>query len=96
MTTETTPPSTPLIPRRLLDPINHTTKAFQTITIDTIQPITDMSTTNWSLSTLTNPLINNTPKTATSLLTPTSMDRYLIEHCRLSDSIYKASTREVL
>ncbi|CAF3479182.1 unnamed protein product [Rotaria socialis] len=103
MSIETTPPPTPLMPRRLLDPINSTTGAFQSMTINTNLPITpskvtDLKIPNWSLSTPSiNPLIpctkTNTPKTTTNLLTPTNIDRYLIEHRHLSDSIYKSSTK---
>ncbi|CAF1134261.1 unnamed protein product [Rotaria sordida] len=92
----TTPPPTPLMPRRLLDPINNTTTAFQNMTINTnlsITPtkITDKNTPNWPLNTSSiSPLFpctkTNTPKTTTN------MDRYLIEHRHLSDSIYKSST----
>jgi hypothetical protein len=102
MSIEATPPPTPLIPRRLLDPINPTTTAFQNMTFNTNLPITpsrtaDITSTNWSsLSTSsTNPLFSyptdNICKTPTHLLTPTSMDRYLIEHRPLPDSIYKSS-----
>ncbi|CAF2404231.1 unnamed protein product [Rotaria sp. Silwood2] len=101
MSIETTPPPTPLMPRRLLDPINNTTTAFQNMTINTNLPITptkftDINTPNWSLNTTSiSPLFSctkmNTPKTTTNLLTPTNMDRYLIEHRHLSDSIYKSS-----
>lgn len=65
------PPSTPLNPRRLFDP----TLDFQNMKIDSTN---DLPTpTNWSL---------NKPKTSTNFLTPTSMDRYFLEHHRLSDS----------
>jgi len=88
MSIETTPPLTPLIPRRLLDPINNTIMDFQNMKINTNLPVTPSNSTdtNWSLNT------SLFPSTPTNLLTPTSMDRYLIEHRRLSDSIYKSST----
>ena len=101
MSIEATPPPTPLVPRRLLDSLNTTTTAFQNMTFNTNLPVTpsrntDITTTNWSLSTAsTNPLFScptdNICKTPTNLLTPTSMDRYLVEHRPVSDSIYKSS-----
>jgi hypothetical protein len=82
MPVEATPPPTPLIPRRLLEPINSATNAFQSMTINTNLPLTpprsaDVTNTNWSLGTSTNEIRNNnnsflsrvidtTPKTATS------------------------------
>jgi hypothetical protein len=109
MPIEPTPPPTPLIPRRLLDPINNVTNDFQKMTINTSLPLTpprsaDITNTNWSLGTSTNEIRNNTslysrindvtPKTTTSanLLTPTSIDRYLTGHRRLSDSAFSSST----
>ncbi len=111
MPVEATPPPTPLIPRRLLDPINNVTNDFQKMTINTNLPLTpprsaDMINTNWSLGTSTNEIRNNnslftrltdtTPKTTTTanLLTPTSIDRYLTGHRRLSDSAFTSSTSE--
>lgn len=101
MSIETTPPPTPLMQRRLLDPINQTTTAFQSMTMNTNLPLTppkttDVSTPTWPLSA---PSVNslfpypktNTPQAKTNLLTPTNMDRYLIEHRHLSDSVYKSS-----
>jgi hypothetical protein len=109
MPMEPTPPPTPLIPRRLLDPIISTTTAFQDMTINASLPLTpprsaDVTVTNWSLGTSTTEFRNNnglfprfndnTPKTATTsnLLTPTSIDRYLTGHRRLSDSAFTSST----
>jgi hypothetical protein len=74
MSIETTPPSTPRIPRTL----NNTIMDFQQMKINTNLP--EITTTNWSLN---SPLY---PKTPTNLLTPTSMDRYLLEHRHLSQS----------
>jgi hypothetical protein len=71
----TTPPTTPHYSRHLLDPLNSTIMDFQNMKI-----ISDLSSNNSLL-----------PTTPTNLLTPTSMDRYLIEHHRISDSIYKSS-----
>ena len=83
MSIESTPPPTPLISRHLLDPINNTTMSFQNMTIKT-----PSKTTDWLFN--SSPCITNyTPK-----LTPTSIDRYLIEHCRVSDSIYKSTTAQ--
>jgi hypothetical protein len=109
MPIEATPPPTPLIPRRLLDPINNVTNDFQKMNINTNLPLTpprsaDVTNTNWSLGTSSNEIRNNhslfsrindtTPKTTTSanLLTPTSIDRYLTGHRRLSDSTFTSST----
>jgi hypothetical protein len=109
MPVEATPPPTPLIPRRLLDPINNVTNDFQKMTINTNLPLTPtssayISNTNWSLVSVSNDIRNNsllfqrindtTPKTATTanLLTPTSIDRYLTGHRRLSDSAFTSST----
>jgi hypothetical protein len=110
MPTEATPPPTPLIPRRLLDPLNSTTNDFQKMTINTNLPLTpprsaDLTNTNWSLGTSSNEIRSThslfsrmndtaTPKTTTSanLLTPTSIDRYLAGHRRLSDSTFASST----
>jgi hypothetical protein len=73
MPMERTPPPTPLIPRRLLDPINSTTTAFQTMGINTNLPRSiDMITSS----------MNEIPN-KTGLLTPTSIDRYFTEHSRL-------------
>lgn len=113
MPIEATPPPTPLIPRRLLDPINNTTNDFQKMTINTNLPLTPprsadvVTNTNWSLGNSINDIRNNnsfypritdaTPKTATTtanLLTPTSIDRYLAGHRRLSDSAFTSSTSE--
>jgi hypothetical protein len=64
----------------------------------------DVNITNWSPATVTNEhrntsalftRINDTlPKatTTTGLLTPSSMDRYLTGHRRLSDSTFTSST----
>ena len=104
-----TPPPTPLIPRRLLDPLTSTANDFQKMTINANLPLTppksgEMTNTNWSFGTSTNEIRNTnplftrvtdtTPKTATSanLLTPTSIDRYLTSHRRLSDSTFPSST----
>jgi hypothetical protein len=84
MSIESTPPPTPLVPRHLFDSINNTTMSFQNMTIKT-----PSKPTEWSF----NP---STPKPTTNLLTPTSVDRYLIEQCRLSDSMYKSSTSKAL
>lgn len=102
MSIEATPPPTPLIPRRLLDPINNTTTAFQNMIINTNLSITptkstDVAITSWSLTTPSiNPLFPvtkmNPSKPTANLLTPTNMDRYLMEHRHSSDSICKAST----
>ncbi|CAF3904798.1 unnamed protein product [Adineta steineri] len=105
---EGTPPPTPLIPRRLLDPINSTTNAFQIMTINTNLPLTpprsaDLNNTNWSMGTAANEIRNNnslfsrtidtTPKTTTAnLLAPTSFDRYLTSQRRLSDSVFTSSS----
>jgi len=113
MPIEATPPPTPLIPRRLLDPINNATNDFQKMTINTNLPLTPprsadiVTNTNWSLGNSINDIRNNnslypriidtTPKTATTtanLLTPTSIDRYLAGHRRLSDSAFTTSTSE--
>lgn len=107
-----TPPPTPLIPRRLLDTLNGTTNDFQKMTINTNLPLTppksgDVANTNWSFVSSSNEVRNNplfsrgtdtTPKTATSanLLTPTSIDRYLAGHRRLSDSTFSSSTGKYL
>lgn len=82
------PPSTPLIPRRLFDP----TIDFQNMKIDTSINNNNnnddhRTPTNWSLNTPLFPPIANKP--STNLLTPTSMDRYFLEHHRLSDSSKK-------
>ena len=71
----TTPPTTPHYSRHLLDSLNNTIMDFQNMKI-----VSDLSS-------------NNTlaPTTPTNLLTPTSMDRFMIEHHRISDSIYKSS-----
>jgi hypothetical protein len=71
----TTPPTTPHHPRQLLDPLNSTIIDFENMKI-----LSDLSSTSSLI-----------PTTPTNLLTPTSMDRYLIEHHRISDSIYKSS-----
>jgi hypothetical protein len=109
MPIEATPPPTPLIPRRLLDPLNNATNDFQKMTINTSLPLTpprsaELTNTNWSLGTSSNEIRNShslfsrmndtTPKTTTSanLLTPTSIDRYLTGHRRLSDSTFTSST----
>ena len=110
MPVEATPPPTPLIPRRLLDPISSATNDFQKMTINTNLPLTpprsaDVTNTNWSLGSANEIRNNNslfsrvtdaTPKTTTSanLLTPTSIDRYLTSHRRLSDSTFASSTSE--
>lgn len=108
-----TPPPTPLIPRRLLDPLNGAANDFQKMTINASLPLTppksgDAANTNWSFVTSTNEIRNanplfsratdTTPKTATSanLLTPTSIDRYLTGHRRLSDSTFSSSTGKCL
>ncbi|CAF1326795.1 unnamed protein product [Adineta steineri] len=105
MSIEATPPPTPLIPRRLLDPINTTTTAFQNMTFNTTLPITptrstDITTSNWSLNTSSTsslfPCNTDTLSKTTNLLTPTSMDRYLAEHRPLTDSVYKSSISKYL
>jgi len=73
MSIETTPPSTPLLQRRLIEPINNPIVDFQNLQINS-----NLSPMNWS----TNP---KTP-TTNNLLTPTSIDRYLLEHHRLSST----------
>ncbi len=81
MPVEATPPPTPLIRHRLLDPINSTTNAFEIMAINTNLPLTpprsaDVTNTNWLLRTTTNEIRNNnslhsrvtdtTPKTTTT------------------------------
>lgn len=107
MSVESTPPPTPLVPRCLLDPISNATSAFQTMTLNnSTLPLTpprsaDVNGNNWSLTNSTtdnrntNSLFSRVtdtlPKTTTSLLTPTSMDRYLTGNRRLSDSAFTPS-----
>lgn len=67
MPVEATPPPTPLVPRRLLDPLTSATNDFQKMTINTNLPLTpprnavDLNNTNWSLGTTnsTSDLRNN-------------------------------------
>lgn len=107
MSVESTPPPTPLIPRCLLDPINNTTSAFQTLTLNNNLPMTpprtnDINGNNWSsngsttenrnTNSLFSRVTDTLPKATTNLLTPTSMDRYLTGHRRLSDSTFTSSS----
>lgn len=109
MSVESTPPPTPLIARRLLDPVSSATAAFQNMNMNTSLPMTpprsaDMNVTNWSLTNSagetrnTNGLFSRMtdtlakPTATTSLLTPTSVDRYLTGHRRSSDSGFTSSS----
>ena len=121
MSVESTPPPTPLIPRRLLDPMSATANTFQSMTINNNLPLTpprsaDGNGTNWPLSNgtmdnrnlnslfsrapdslaKTNTAVTPTTTAANNLLTPTSMDRFITSHRRLSDSAFNSSTGEWL
>ncbi len=76
MPIQATPPPTPLIPRRLLEPINSATNAFQSMTINTNLPLTpprsaDVTNTNWTLGSSTNEIRNNNNNINNSLFSRT-------------------------
>lgn len=113
---ESTPPPTPSISNRLVDPISATTSAFQNISINNNLPLTpprsaDTHSNNWSITngTMENrnmhsllsrvpdtvPKVSTTPASNTTthnLLTPTSMDRYIMGNRRTSDSSFASAT----
>ena len=77
MPIEATPPPTPLIPRRLLDPISNATNAFHTMTINTNLPLTpprsaDVANTNWSLGTSSSEIRNNNNNSLFTRVTDTT------------------------
>lgn len=95
MPVEATPPPTPLVPRRLLDPLTSATNDFQKMSINTNLPLTpprntDLNNTNWSLGTtnLTNDLRNNLNNTNT----PTINNNNNSLFSRLSDTTPKTAT----
>jgi len=100
---EPTPPPTPLVPRRSFDPVQNAAAAFQKMALNVNPPMTpsrstDPSAVNWSFGAATSNSMfpvatEHVPKTPTGthLLTPTSMDRYLLEHRPHADSMYQSS-----